>query len=213
MKKTTPAPAPAPAPARIPAIGTLINEAGQAAASMLAKCKEAAGKAAKQLNPAKPMNERISEVIALYKVDFEAAGHNVKALFVDALTLHAATQCPVSIQAIGKDGKKAEEHTTAGKALTMAKHAMRDAAKQVREVHGMGRKSGAGRKASKITPAKADPAVPGEVADAFSAWLDNLEEYITDPSYRPRIIARLIELRLTLTEAAKGKLIKGKASA
>lgn len=213
MKK---APAAVETLVRLAPVGALINEAGQAAASMLAKCKEAAGKAAKQLNPAKPMQERISEVVALYKVDFESAGHNVKALFVDALTLHAAAQCPVSVPAMGKDGKKTEEHTTAAKALTMPKHAMREAAKQVREAHGMGRKSGGGRKAStKKTPAAKDPIADDikQEVDAFSAWLDNLEEYLTDSVYNPKITARLIELGYTLSKSAKGKVIKGKASA
>jgi hypothetical protein len=200
------------APARIPAIGTLINEAGQAAASMLAKCKEAASKAAKQLNSAKPMNERIAEVVALYKVDFDSAGHNVKSLFVDALTLHAAAKCPVSVQALGADGKRAETHTTAAVALDMPKHAMREAAKQVREVHGMGRKSGAGRKAAKTTPAKPDPAVISESVDAFSAWLDNLGEYLTDAVYHPKIMARLIELGYTLGKAGPRRTVRGAAS-
>jgi hypothetical protein len=198
------------APARIAAVGTLINEAGQAAASMLAKCREAAAKAAGQLNGAKPMQERISEVVSLYKTDFESAGHNVKALFVDALTLHAAAQTPVSVSVIGADGKKTEEHTTAAKALTMPKHAMRDAAKQVREVHGMGRKSGGGRKATtKKSPAAKDP-VADEVkqeVDAFSAWLDNLAEYLTDTVYHPKITARLSELGYTLNKAVKGRKV------
>lgn len=204
--------------ARLAAVGTLINEAGQLSASMLAKCKEAASKAAKQLNGAKPMQERIAEVVALYKADFESAGHNVKALFVDALTLHAAAQTPVSVQVIGKDGKKAEEHVTASKALDMSKHAMRDAAKQVREVHGMARKAGAGRKAktpAKVTPAATDPIADDvkQEVDAFSAWLDNLEEYLTDSVYHPKITARLIELGYSLNKAAKGRIVKGKASA
>ncbi len=210
--KTTPAATVAPA-TRDAAIGTLINEAGQAAASMLAKCKEAAAQAAKQLDAAKPLPERIGAVVLLYAADFTAAGHNVKALFVDALTLHAAGQTPVMVNTIGKDGKKVDTPTTAAQAVDMSKHNMRDAAKQVREAHNMGRKSGGGRKAK---PAPVDaPAAPDMVkteVDAFSAWLDNLEPYFTDAVFHGRITARLIEMGYTVNKAAKGRIVKGAAS-
>lgn len=215
--KTTPATAVAPAAAVAPAtrdaaIGTLINEAGQAAASMLAKCKEAAGQAAKQLDPAKPLPERIGAVVLLYSADFTAAGHNVKALFVDALTLHAAAQTPVSVNVIGKDGKKVDTHVTAAEAVEMSKHNMRDAAKQVREAHGMGRRAGGGRKATPPVNAPAAPDVKTET-DAFSAWLDNLEPYFTDAVFHGRITARLIEMGFVVTKATKGRAVKGAASA
>lgn len=197
-------------------VGTLINEAGQAAASMLQKCKDAASKAAAQLDAKKPLGERIAAVVALYADDFKAAGHNVKSLFTDALTLHAASAAPVMVQVIGKDGKKADEATTAAKAVDLSKHNMRDAAKQVREQNGLGRKAGAGRKAATPkTPTATMPAAPDmkTEADAFSAWLDNLPEYLQDAVYHPRIVARLIESGYTLQKAAKGTKITGKASA
>ena len=197
---------------RIAAVGTLINEAGQAGNTMLAKCKEAAAQAAKQLDPKKPMAARIADVVALYADDFKAAGHNIKSLFTDALTLHAAEAAPVMLQVIGKDGKKVDEPSTAAKALDSSKHNMRDAAKQVREQNNMGRKAGAGRKPAAKTPAA--PAAPDMKTDvdAFTAWLDNLPEYLSDAVYRPKIEARLIENGLILTKAAKGKIIKGAAS-
>jgi hypothetical protein len=197
------------------AIGTLINEAGQAAQSMLTKCKEAAQKAAGQLDAAKPMGERIAAVVSLYAADFTAAGHNVKALFVDALTLHAAAQCPVMVNTIGKDGKKVDTPVTAGEAVSMPKHAMRDAAKQVREAHGIGRKTGGGRtkKPAAVTPAA--PAAPDMVkteTDKFSVWLDDLEGYFKDSVFHPRIVAHLITLGYSVNKAAKGKTVKGTAS-
>lgn len=196
------------------AIGTLINEAGQAAQSMLTKCKEAAQKAAGQLDPAKPMGERIAAVVSLYAADFTAAGHNVKALFVDALTLHAAAQCPVMVNTIGKDGKKVDTPATAAEAVNMPKHAMRDAAKQVREAHGIGRKTGGGRKtAAKATPTA--PAAPDMVkteTDKFSQWLDDLEGYFKDAVFHPRIVAHLITLGYSVNKAAKGKTVKGSAT-
>jgi hypothetical protein len=199
--------------ARDAAIGTLINQAGQAAASMLALCKDAASKAAAQLDPAKPMGERISAVVALYADDFKAAGHNVKALFSDALTLHAAAQTPVSVKAIGTDGKQTDQHVKAADAVNMPKHAMRDAAKQVREAHNIGRKAGGGRKAAAPAAAPAQAAVTATEVDAFNAWLDNTETYMNDAVYHPRIVARLIELGYRLEKAAKGRIVKGAASA
>ena len=196
------------------AIGTLINEAGQAAQSMLTKCKEAAQKAAGQLDAAKPMGERIAAVVSLYAADFTAAGHNVKALFVDALTLHAAAQCPVMVNTIGKDGKKVDTPATAAEAVNMPKHAMRDAAKQVREAHGIGRKTGGGRKtAAKATPTA--PAAPDMVkteTDKFSQWLDDLEGYFKDAVFHPRIVAHMITLGYSVNKAAKGKTVKGSAT-
>ena len=195
------------------AVGTLINEAGQAAASMLQKCKDAASKAAAQLDPKKPLAARIADVVALYADDFKAAGHNVKSLFTDALTLHAASAAPVMVQVIGKDGKKADEATTAAHAVEMSKHNMRDAAKQVREQNGMSRKAGAGRKAA-AKPAAAPAASESKTeTEAFNAWLDNLPEYLGDAVYHPRIVARLIEHGYTLGKATKGTKIAGKAAA
>lgn len=196
------------------AIGTLINEAGQAAQSMLTKCKEAAQKAAGQLDAAKPMGERIAAVVSLYAADFTAAGHNVKALFVDALTLHAAAQCPVMVSTIGKDGKKVDSPVTAGEAVSMPKHAMRDAAKQVREAHGIGRKTGGGRKttAAKTPTAPAAPDLVKTETDKFSVWLDDLEGYFKDAVFHPRIVAHLITLGYSVSKAAKGKTIKGSAT-
>lgn len=198
-------------------IGTLINEAGQAAQSMLAKCKEAAAKAAQQLDSTKPMGQRIANVVALYAADFQAAGHNVKSLFVDALTLHAGSTCHVMVNTIGKDGKKVDTPVTAAEAVNMPKHAMKDAAKQVRETHGIGRKAGGGSKpkAAATPAAPAAPAAPDMVkteTDKFSLWLDDLEGYFKDSVFHPRIVAHLITLGYSVNKAAKGKTIKGAAS-
>ncbi len=195
---------------RDPAAGALIIKAGKAAASMLQCCKEAAGKAAAQLNPAQPMGERIDAVCALYADDFKAAGHNVRALFKDALTLHAAAQTPVTVAAV-VDGKKADVHVTAGEALAMPKHAMRDAAKQVREANGLARKAGAGRKAKTENTAAVNATADG--VEAFAAWLDNLEEYLADATYKTRIVARLIEAGYRLEKATQGRKVTGSASA
>lgn len=203
------APEAAPAVTRDEAVGKLINEAGQAASSMLAKVKEAAALAAKQLDANLPVRKRLDNVVLAYAADFTAAGHNIRALFVDALTLHAAAQTPVTVRAMGKDGKMADQNVTAQEAAAMPKHAMRDAAKQVREALGIARKAGGGRKASAKKPAapvnNPDGAEVQSEVDAFSAWLDNLIPYVQDQVFHAKIQARLIENGFTLGKAAKGK--------
>lgn len=221
MAKATTTPA-AQAPAtpaaivahRDEAAGALILKAGEAAATMLQSCKEAATIAAKQLNPATPIGQRIADVVALYSADFTAAGHNVRALFVDALTLQAAAQTPVTVKAV-VNGKVADVHTTAGEAAAMPKHAMRDAAKQVREAIGTARKTSTKTKTVKMpaAPAAPDMTVTASEIDGFSAWLANLDAYFTDAVFHQKIVARLIDCGYVVTKAAKGKIVKGAASA
>jgi hypothetical protein len=200
------------------ATAALILQAGEAANSMLALCKEAAKAAAAQLNPAKPMGERIEGVMSLYAADFTTAGHNVKSLFKDALTLHAAAQTPVTVKAM-VNGKATDVHITAGEAAAMPKHAMKDAAAQVRAANNMSRKTGGGRKpAAKMPAAPAAPAAPDMTVtaseiDGFSAWLENLDAYLTDAIFHQKIVARAIECGYVITKATKGKVIKGAASA
>ena len=216
--KTPAAQAPA-APAivahRDTATAALILQAGEAATSMLALCKEAGKAAAAQLNPATPIGQRIADVVALYSADFATAGHNVKALFVDALTLHAAAQTPVTVKAV-VNGKSTDVHVTAAEAAAMPKHAMRDAAKQVRESIGTAR-----RTATKAKPAAKTPVAPpapdmtvtaGEI-DGFTAWLENFDAYFTDVIYHQKIVARAIECGYVVSKATKGKIVKGAASA
>lgn len=211
MSKTTTV---ATAVSRDATVATCIKAAGAAGNTMLNKCKEGAKLAANQLNATLPIAERIDAVMSLYKNDFDAAGHNVRALFKDALTLHAAAQCPVSIEVIGKDGKKAEAQLTASEAVDLPKHGMREAARQVREVHGMARKSGGGR-----TPKQTTKAAPDQVttvkteSDQFSEWLGQIDDYLTDSVFHQRIVAHLIEIGYTLNKAAQGRKIAGKAAA
>jgi hypothetical protein len=196
------------------ATAVLILKAGKAAASMLELCKQAGKAAAAQLNPATPIGQRIADVVALYADDFKTAGHNVKALFVDALTLHAAAQTPVTVSAI-VDGKKADVHVTAEAAAAMPKHAMREAAKQVRESIGTARKVSAKKPAAKMpaAPAAPDMTVTAGEIDGFTAWLENFDAYFTDVIYHQKIVARAIDCGYVITKAAKGTVVKGKASA
>ncbi len=196
------------------ATAALILKAGKAAASMLELCKQAGKAAAAQLNPATPIGQRIADVVALYADDFKTAGHNVKALFVDALTLHAAAQTPVTVSAI-VDGKKADVHVTAEAAAAMPKHAMREAAKQVRESIGTARKVSAKKPAAKMpaAPAAPDMTVTAGEIDGFTQWLANFEAYFTDAIFHQKIVARAIDCGYVISKATKGTVIKGKASA
>lgn len=219
-KATTPAAAQAPAtPAAIvahrdAAAGALILKAGEAAATMLQSCKEAAAIAAAQLNPATPIGQRIADVVSLYSADFTAAGHNVRALFVDALTLKAAAQTPVTVKAV-VNGKVADVHTTAGEAAAMPKHAMREAAKQVREAIGTARKTSTKKAAPKMPAAAPAPdmTITASEIDGFSAWLENFEAYFTDAVFHQKIVARAIECGYVISKATTGRKVTGKASA
>lgn len=212
----------APAPAAIVAhrdesTAALILKAGEAANSMLAFCKDAAKAAAAQLNPAQPIAARIESVMSLYAADFVTAGHNVKALFKDALTLHAAAQTPVTVKSM-VNGKATDVHITAGEAAAMPKHAMKDAAAQVRAANGMSRRTGGGRRPAAapkmpVAPAAPDMTVTASEIDGFTAWLANLDGYLTDVIYHQKIVARAIECGFVITKATKGKVVKGAASA
>ena len=219
MAKTTKAPttpatvAATVATTRDAQVGSLISEAGTAALTMLQKCKEAAQLASVQLDPSKPMAARIDDVVALYADDFKAAGHNVRALFKDALTLHAASSAPVVVRAKGKDDKMEDVPMTAIDALKTSKHSMRDAASQVREANGIGRTRTKNTATKKPDTTPNAPVVTRTDVDQFSAWLDAMPDYLSDAVYNPRIVAALIAEGWTLSRAARGKIVTGKASA
>jgi hypothetical protein len=193
-----------------------IKAAGKASGTMLAECRKAAEIAATQLDMKKPAADRIAEVMAIYAPDFAGFDHNVRANFKDFLTIFAVPDAPISYEVKSKDDA-AEIHTTAGEMTDkpMAKHAMKDIAKQVREFAGMARNTKPRAPRQPVAkPAAVFPAAPDLTDEnAFSAWCDNLQEYLLDAVYRPRIDARLIEMGLIITKTAKGKVIKGTASA
>lgn len=197
-------------------VGKLIAAAAKAAGTMLAKTKEAAKLAALQLNPEEAdVMARVDAVCKLYAEDFAAAGHNIRAIFKDALLLLALPETPVTVTQ-----GKTDIHATAAQFVEASKHAMRAAAKEVRDSIGAGRKSGGGRKAAapkQVTPT-APSAVPQDVVtrsevDAFTAWLDAAPDYLGDAVYLPKIQARLAEAGWTIGKAVKGRKVTGKASA
>jgi hypothetical protein len=191
------------------AVGTLLAEAATAQGTMLAKTREAAQMAAKDLDSTKPIKERLAAVVSAFAADFKNAGHNIKSIFVDALTLLACAETDVAVKVAAKGGT-AETYVKASEAVDMSKHNLKDAAKQVREAHGMARKAGGGAKAKTPTA----PSAPDMLhVDAFSNWLDMLPEYLNDSVYHGKLVAALIGQGYSLNKAAKGKTVKGAASA
>jgi hypothetical protein len=192
-----------------------IKAAGKASGTMLAECRKAAEIAVTQLDMKKPAPDRIAEIMAIYAPDFAGFDHNVRANFKDFLTIFAVPDAPISYEVKSKD-ESAEIHTTAGEMADkpMVKHTMKDIAKQVREYAGMARNT---KPRGPKTPVAKTPifAAAPDLTDenAFSAWCDNLQEYLLDAVYRPRIDARLIEMGFMITKTQKGKVIKGVASA
>lgn len=197
----------------LPEVVAGIKKAERAAGTMLAETREAARKAAEQLNPALPIGERIAEIMACYETTLKGVNHNIRAIFKDVITLKAAESCPVSVDVVGKDGKKVEAHIEAAEAVDLPKHAMRAAAQEVREVHGLGRKK-AERKPKAATPAgEPAPDMQPSTAEKFNAWLGEMDEFITDSVLHPQIVAHLAGLGYTLGKAVKGRVVRGKAAA
>jgi hypothetical protein len=124
--------------ATVSPVDALILAAGKAAGTMYSKTLEAAKLAKLELDGTKPMAERIAAVMTAHAEAFKTAGHNVKAIFSDAITLHACAGDQVTIAGPKQSGQT----MSASKAVeTLAKNPMREAAKQVRQNHGMGRKT------------------------------------------------------------------------
>lgn len=191
----------------LPEVVAGIKKAERAAGTMLSETREAARKAAEQLNPSLPIGERIEQVMACYAKALEGVNHNIRAIFKDVITLRAAEDCPVSVQVVGKGGVKTEEHIQAGEAVDLPKHSLRAAAQEVREVHGLGRKRTSKPKAEVA-------AVPdGAREDDFEGLLAKLDECLTDAVFFSRLSAHLIEKGFVITKAVTGRKVIGKAAA
>tara|TARA_R110000803_G_C11910345_1_gene313160 strand:- start:200 stop:844 length:645 start_codon:yes stop_codon:yes gene_type:complete len=214
MTKATPvvgATTPVSTTTRDSAVGTLLAQAAKAQGTMLAKTREAAHLASAQLDNAKPLKERIASVVSAYAADFKTAGHNIKSIFVDAITLLACADTDVAVRVPAKVGMQ-DTFVKASEAVELSKHNLKDAAKQVRDAHGMGRKAGAGAKPKTATATRAPSAPDMLHVDAFSNWLDMLPEFVNDSIYHGKIVAALIGEGYSLNKAAKGKVVKGAAS-
>ena len=136
---------------QIEAVTISLTAATAAGSTMLQACKEAAKAAARQLDANLPLSERIQKVMLCYK-DVIGGDNNVRANFKDGLTLLACAQSPVTVEVKG-----VEVHTTAEKALALPKHAMKEAAKAIREENGLGR---ATTKRVPKTPVAKTPQIP-----------------------------------------------------
>jgi len=178
-----------------------LTKAKQASASVLASCKEAALGAEKQLNPNLPIRDRIEVVMIAYR---ETIGDdiNVRSNFKDALTLLACAQAPVSIVVKGE-----EVHTTGREALDMPKHAMKAAAKAVRDDNGLGRREGAGRKPSapKVEVSASNPpaALTTKTVDARKIVIATVVRDIENAEFLTMLKAALAEAGYTIAKKRK----------
>jgi hypothetical protein len=212
-KKTEPAATETATLVALPEVVAGIKKAERAAGTMLSETREAARKASEQLNHKVPIDQRIAEVMACYETTLKGVNHNIRAIFKDVITLRAAESCPVSVDVIGKDGKKVEAHIAAAEAVDLPKHALRAAAQEVREVHGLGRKKGAGRKAEAPKDVPAAPDVARGDEDSFQHVLAELDNFLTDSVYLDRIKAHLAEKGFVISKAVQGRRVAGKAAA
>jgi hypothetical protein len=184
------------------AVDALIRQAGEAGATMYAKAREAAKLAAAELPKGKPIADAVAAVVALHKTAFAAAGHNVKAIFTDALWLLAAPAAEtVEIKVAGTPDNK-PHNVKAADAVEQPKHAMRAAAAQVRELHGASRAKGGGRKAAAILPVNASAQAAIDNATFFA----ELTRRIADPADLAKIVAALETAGYTVSK--KGKTVK-----
>lgn len=185
-----------------------IQQATTLSNSVYDATREAAKLAAAQLDDSVSIKARVDSVVALY-ADELAECHNVRANFSAMLLLLAAGSQPVSITT-----KAGDLHTTAADAVMLPKNQMRDAAKEVREANGIGRKVGGGRKPSDTTPmdaslltlaksakaAKSAEATPVETL-SYTALVDRVLDAMDDEAFT-------LELAEALTERFKKKKAK-----
>ena len=177
-----------------------LTKARQASASMLASCRAAAKAAARQLDARLPLKSRI-EVVMICYADAIDGDANVRANFKDALTLLACAESPVSIEVRGE-----EVHTTAAEAVDMSKHAMKAAAKAIRDDNGIGRRAGAGRKpkseaaenAGRVSPAKLDTG-----AGQRGAVINTVVQSLDDAAFFAEFKAKLAEAGFSITRKRK----------
>lgn len=158
-------------------VDALILAAGKAAGTMYSKAKEAAKLASSELDASKPLGERIALVMTAHAAAFTTAGANVKSIFADALTLYA---CPTDAVTVPTPDKKVSQISTAIAAVDLAKHTMRAAAKEVRDIHGLGRK---------VTPKVVAPKATVSDDAGFKALLNDVAEALKDPELATRFIA------------------------
>ena len=133
-----------------------LESACTAMSSVLQYCKEAA-KHAVSAHKGKlskvPFDQAIKTIRECYREALGDKGdHNVLANFTDACTVLLAAETPISIE-VKKGGDTEEVHMKAADAIDLSKHAMKAAAKEVREIKG-GARERAGRKAKAEAPSK-----------------------------------------------------------
>ena len=188
---------------RVVAVERLLKLANSAASNMLSKCQEAAKEAAKEAIKLTgditkdDVRVMADTIVKLYDDQF-APGTPVRQNFKDALLLSLATDLiMVKVVTKTKDGQDVVGKKDAGDMATAAKHAMRDAAKQVRESLGIAKK-GSGRKSNKEADAQT---TENSEELALAAFVHNIKVYMLADTSRPQVIAALKEAGYKVTKA------------
>ena len=177
--------------ATVSPVDALILAAGKAAGTMYSKPLEAAKLAKLELDGSKPIAERIAAVMTAHADAFKTAGHNVKAIFSDAITLHACAGDQVTIAG----PKQSKQTMSASKAVeTLAKNPMREAAKQVRKNHSMGRE---------VTPKVVTSAPKADNATMQREALAEVAELIKDADFVSKLTTLLDAAGYVMAPKAK----------
>lgn len=180
-----------------------LKKARNASKSMLDACKAAAQAAASQLDVKLPLGDRINVVMICYR---EAIGGdtNVRSNFKDALTLLACESSAITIE---HDGKVV--HTTGRDALKLPKHAMKEAAKEVRKDNDLSRASGAGRKRKSEKAENASTlsaaALNTGTTSQRNVVINTVVARLGDADFFTELKAKLAEAGYTISKKSKSK--------
>jgi len=180
-------------------VDKLLREAGKGAATMVEKTRAAALEAMNELPTKGKVAERVNAVVKIHAKTFNGIDKNVKALFVNILTIAAAPKGTV-VEVKPASGKQGAVIQPAHMAVQLiSKNKAAEAAKQIRDAEGSGR-------APKANQApKAEAAVSAEAS--FYAALKN---HMADPAASKRVISILRELGYEVTQKAVSKPAKPK---
>jgi len=184
-------------------VDSLLREAGKGASTMVEKTRQAAILAVNELPTSGKLTERVNAVVKIHAKTFNGIDKNVKALFVNLLTLAAAPKnTVVEVKpASGKTGAVIEKAQQAVHSISKNKAA--EAAKQIRDAAGEGRKV--------ATKPKADNAPVAQVVSAEAQFYADLKSRMADKAAAKRIISILTELGYEVNAKAVAKPAKAKA--
>ena len=193
--------------AEVLTINKLIAQAGRGAATMVEKTREAAMLAKNELPKTGTAKEKVDAVAKIHADAFAKVDKNVKALFVNLLTLLAAPQTMVEVKpASGKNGPVVKKASEA--AETISKNAAASAATAIRRAEGSGRAEKTGTSQTRVTPTVANI---NEVTQHLN-FFDQLQAALKDKGMLRRIKAILQDAGYSLEAVKVEKNVAKKAT-